>query len=264
MSDHVVSVSSGLASAYLWDLVNSEHPGSVGVFADVNGEDKDNYRFLAQVEAHVGAPLVRLTNDGKTIWDVFRATRFLGNTRVDTCSRVLKREPIERWLSDNRDPAVTTLHIAVDWTEAHRIPAIRDGWATLGWTTAFWMADRFLDKNHALDWAERVGIEPTSLTREGWPHANCGGGCVRAGQGQFAALLLMRPESFAVWEAEEASFREWIGKDVAILRDRRNKETKPMPLSVLRDRVMKGEIKPDLGDGACNCMQPISNQGGSE
>lgn len=87
---------------------------------------------------------------------------------------------------------------------------------------------------------------------------------MRAGQGQFAALLLMRPESFAVWEAEEADFREWIGKDVAILRDRRNKETKPMPLSVLRDRVMKGEIKPDLGDGACNCMQPISIQGGDE
>lgn len=46
---HVVSVSSGLGSAYLWSLVLGEHPDAVAVFADVNGEDPDNYRFLREV-----------------------------------------------------------------------------------------------------------------------------------------------------------------------------------------------------------------------
>lgn len=253
---HVVSVSSGLGSAFLWSLVLAEHPDAIGVFADVNGEDSDNYRFLSEVQAALGGKLVRLDNEGRTIWDVFRSTRFLGNSQVDTCSRELKRVPIEQWLVANCDPSETTMHIAVDWTEAHRIPAIKEGWASKGWTTAFWMADRFLDKDHAQMWAASLGILPPSLTRDGWPHANCGGGCVRAGQGQFAALLLQRPEAFARWEQEEASFREWIGKDVAILRDRRGGSTRPMPLSVLRERVIAGEVKPNLGDGSCNCMQP--------
>jgi len=255
-------VSSGLASAYLWDLVRTEHPDAVGVFADVNGEDADNYRFLREVHEHVGGELVTLDNDGRTIWDVFRETRFLGNTRVDTCSRELKREPIERWLREHRDPATTVMHIAIDWTEAHRIPAIRDGWARSGWQTAFLMVDRELDKWHALAWAKSVGIEPPSLTRDGWPHANCRGGCVRAGQGQFAALLLRRPEAFAEWEREEAEFVAWLGKPVSILRDRRGGGTRAMPLTELRVRVNSGEIKPDLGDGSCNCMQPLALEWG--
>lgn len=246
-----------MGSAYLWHRVRSDHPDTIGVFADVNGEDADNYRFLAEVHDAVGGELVRLDNGGRTIWDVFRETRFLGNTRVDTCSRVLKREPIERWLINNCDPAETVMHIGVDWTEEHRVSAIRNGWAAKGWRTEFLMVDQALDKWHALGWLATLGIEPPALTRQGWPHANCGGGCVRAGQGQFAALLVYRPEAFAEWERNEAEFLAWIGRDdIAILRDRRNGDTTPLPLSELRRRVERGEILPDLGDGACNCMQP--------
>lgn len=267
ITKHVVSVSSGLGSAYLWSLVLKEHPDAVGVFADVNGEDEDNYRFLREVHEALGGELVTLDNNGETIWDVFRRTRFLGNTRVDTCSRELKRLPIQRWLAANCDPETTLMHIAIDWTEAHRIPANIEGWSSIGWQTAYWMNERYLDKNHALAWLETLGIRPPSLTEEGWPHANCKGGCVRAGHGQFAALYIRRPSAFAEWERNEAEFIEFIGKDVAILRDRRKsvqepgKKVKPMPLSVLRERVDAGEIKPDLGDGACNCMSPIPGEG---
>lgn len=51
--------------------------------------------------------------------------------------------------------------------------------------------------------------------------------------------------------------RQFLGRDdVAILRDRRNGVSVPMTLAELRHRVDVGEIKPDLGDGACNCMAP--------
>lgn len=258
---HVVSVSSGLGSAYLWSVVLDRHPGAVGVFADVNGEDDDNYRFLWEVHATLGRPELAYLNDGRTIWDVFRKERYLGNTMVDSCSRELKRIPIRRYLEANFSPANTVLHIAIDWTEEHRIPATRDGWADLGWTTRFIMAEENLDKNHALKWCAEVGIEPPLLTRMGWPHANCGGGCVRAGLGQWAALLVERPEWFARWEAEETAFREWIGKDVAICRDRRKDNGRggkaiPLPLPELRRRVDAGEVKPMRTDGACNCMSP--------
>jgi hypothetical protein len=59
------------------------------------------------------------------------------------------------------------------------------------------------------------------------------------------------------WEREEAGIVAYLQRDdIAILRDRRNGGTAPMLLSELRHRVDLGEIKPDLGDGTCNCMQP--------
>lgn len=103
---HVVMCSSGAGSAVAGRRVVERYgPDDVTLlFADVNGEDEDNYRFLDEVVPWIGAELVVIDNDGRTIWDVFRKHRFLGNTRVDLCSRVLKREPMLQWLVDHRDP----------------------------------------------------------------------------------------------------------------------------------------------------------------
>jgi hypothetical protein len=78
-----------------------------------------------------------------------------------------------------------------------------------------------MDKGDAIKVLEEAGIEPPLLTRLGFPHANCGGGCVKAGAKQFRHLLKMLPDEFARWETEEQGIREYLDKDVAILRDRR-------------------------------------------
>lgn len=263
---HVVSVSSGAPSAYLWWLVMQEHgPGDVvALFCDVNGEDEDNYRFLNEVHPIIGGELVWLDNDGRTIWDVFRDERFLGNTRVDICSRVLKREPAEAWIKEHAPDA--TLHLGIDWTEANRYegsPATadkpakkgsREHYAEAGIRTAAWLIERHLDKSDAIAWCESIGVEPPLLTRMGYPHANCKGGCVKAGHGQFKRLLRERPEAFAEWEREEQRTREVVG-DFAILRDRTGGGTRPMPLRELRRRL---SLQPSLFDDAetmaCSCF----------
>lgn len=255
-TQHVVSVSSGMGSAYLWHLVQSEHPNTIGLFADVNMEHPDNYRFLSEVHGEIGGDLVVLDNDGRTIWDVFKEKRFLANSRVDICSRELKRLPIKWWLEANCDPANTVMHIGIDSTEEHRWPRIKDGWASDGWTVQALLIDQDLDKSSAWRWLDSVGILAPELTRRGWPHANCGGGCVRAGQGQFAALLEQDPDEFARWETNEQEFRTFIESDVSILTDRRGGERKPMTLATLRERHENGEIRADTTDGFCNCMQP--------
>ena len=50
---HIVSVSSGIGSAFTWKLVCDKYGAEnvTGLFADVNGEHPDNYRFLAEVTA---------------------------------------------------------------------------------------------------------------------------------------------------------------------------------------------------------------------
>ena len=121
--EHVVMFSSGVGSAVAGKVV-AERFGTERLtllFADVNGEHGDNYRFLRQAAEWIGGKLVVLDNDGKTIWQVFAEERFLGNSRVDPCSRVLKREPMRRWLTENHDPERTVVHLGFDWTEEHRI-----------------------------------------------------------------------------------------------------------------------------------------------
>lgn len=118
------------------------------------------------------------------------------------------------------------------------------------------MWEPMLDKYQVLGVLHDAGIKPPSLTREGFPHANCGGGCVKAGIGQFKRLLRVRPDTYAEWERNEGEMRDLLG-DVSILRDRHNGVTKPLSLRDLRIRV---ESEPSLFDdadwGGCNCMTP--------
>jgi hypothetical protein len=231
MTHHVVSLSSGVGSAVAGKRVVEKY-GAENVtllFADVNMEDPDNYRFLEEVVDWIGAKLVVLDNDGKDIWDVFEKEKFLGNTRADPCSKYLKRVPMRKWLEEN-------LAKARPYWEPYNIDA------PLCWEPVIW-------KDQAIEMVTDAGIEPPLLTRQGFPHANCGGGCVKAGHKQFKKLLEDRPEVFKEWEEGEERIRQYLGKDVAILRDRRGGTTKPLTLRVFRE----GYEGPE-DDGSCNCM----------
>ena len=88
----------------------------------------------------------------------------------------------------------------------------------------------------------------------GFPHNNCGGGCVKAGQGQFVHLLEVLPEVYAKWETGEQRMRKLLGKDVAILRDRRGGQTRPLTLTQLRRRVQGGQTVDRQEVGGCGCF----------
>jgi hypothetical protein len=254
---HVVMMSSGAGSAVAAKRVVDRYGADATtlLFADVNGEDDDNYRFLHEATAWLGAELVVLDNDGKTIWDVFKERRFLGNSRVDPCSRVLKREPMRKWLEDNCQPDDCVSYLGFDWTEGDRLDRAAGHWTPWAVECPL-MWEPMLDKGDALDLLYEAGIEPPLLTRQGFPHANCGGGCVKAGIGQFKRLLRMAPDTYAEWETNEQELRDLLG-DVAILRDRHGTTTKPLSL---RDLRIKLEAQPSLFSGedygGCNCMTP--------
>tara|TARA_Y100000310_G_scaffold60043_1_gene55423 strand:+ start:1425 stop:2285 length:861 start_codon:yes stop_codon:yes gene_type:complete len=252
---HVVSFSSGCGSAAAGKRVAEVFgPENVTLlFADVNGEDPDNYRFLQEARQWVGSSLVTLGNEGRTIWDVFEDTRFLGNSRVDPCSRVLKREPLREWVTTNYTPDEVCVHVGFDLTEEHRMDRPRKGWDPYRVEYPM-MWEPYLWKDQAIDWLRGAGIEPPALTREGYPHANCGGACIKAGQKQFRKLLLERPETFKLWEEQEEQIRRFLDKDVSILRDRRKGATTPvLTLRAFRERFVRtGECEDEWG--SCHCM----------
>lgn len=259
---HVVMFSGGIGSWMAAKRVAEKH-GTEGlylVFSDVKGrhadnphlgEDEDTYRFLEEAAADVGGTFVHLS-EGRSIWEVFRDDRFLGNPRLANCSKFLKQRPARAWLDENCDPKDTTVYVGIDWTETHRIPAIERSYAPYPALAPLTEAP-YLDKDEMIAECMKAGIFPPRAYEQGYPHNNCGGFCVRAGQGQFKKLLAINPERYLFHEKEEQKLREHLGKDVAILRDRRGGKVRPMTMKEFRER--QGVMVVDDDDlGGCGCF----------
>jgi hypothetical protein len=193
--------------------------------------------------------------DGRTPWDVFAQHRFLGNTRADPCSRVLKREALDRWLVANRDPAETVVYVGIDWTEEHRFTRLRDRRAATGWRYEAPLCEPpTFSKADAFELLERYGIRRPRLYDLGFSHNNCGGGCIKAGIGHFANLHRTLPGVYAEWEAGEAGLQALLGKPVTILRDRTGGTATPLSLVQLRRRLESGGQVDAFDLGGCGCF----------
>lgn len=263
VTTHVVMFSSGIGSWAAAKRVAEQHgtENLVLLFADVKGdtedphigEDEDNYRFLEEAAANVGGRLVRVA-DGRNIWQVFHDKRYLGNSRQANCSHLLKQVPCRKWLKVNYpDPESAIIYVGIDWSEVHRLPAVRKGHAPYA-AEAPMCEPPYLDKDQMLAWARSEGLEPPRLYKLGMPHANCGGACVRAGQAQFAKLLEHMPARYAVWEQGEQDLRDYLQKDLAIMRDW-SAGAVPLTLQTFRERI---EMQPSMFDdqdfGGCGCF----------
>lgn len=253
MTARVVMFSGGVGSWAAAKRVAEKHGTDdlTLLFTDTLIEDADTYRFLREAAANVGGTLVEIA-EGRTPWEVFKDEGFLANTRVDLCSRILKREVADDWLEEHHDPDDTVVYIGIDWTEIHRFERLAP--RKLPWIYEAPLCDPpYLTKDDLHDWASRQGLEKQRLYRLGMPHANCGGGCVKMGQGGFARLFHADPCRFAEWEENEEKMREQLG-DISILRDRRGGTTKPLSLRALRERIQGGG-KVDMFDiGGCGCF----------
>lgn len=250
---HYVVNYSGGASSWAAARVLLDHDAGPDdrvtlLFADTLIEDRDTYAFLEAGAANLGIPVTRIA-DGRTPWQVFRDRRMLGNTRVDLCSRILKREILTEWMVDNAPDGVVVL--GLDWMEIDRFErfAGRSEHRALAP-----LIDHGIDKATVHRMVADAGLPRQRLYDMGLPHANCGGGCVKMGHTGFQRLLQQFPERFAEWEREEQGLRDFLGRDIAILRDRRRGRTVPFTLAALRERAEKQpSLIPAHDWGACGC-----------
>jgi hypothetical protein len=248
---HLVMFSGGVCSWAAAKRVVEQHgaENTVLLFADTKMEDEDLYRFLHEAAANVGAPLVRIA-DGRTPWEVMRDHNCIAKPRMDMCSRELKRELLDKWRNEHCVPDAT-VHLGISWDEAHRLEKVRALCAP--WHYEAPMCDApYLSKAQMLDALKGEGICPPRLYAMGFPHNNCGGFCVKAGQAHFAHLLRMMPDRYRYHEAKEEEMRQRVG-DYSILRDRTGGTTKTLTLRTLRERIeAQGEF--DVFEwGGCGC-----------
>ena len=112
----------------------------------------------------------------------------------------------------------------------------------------------YISKPDVLTWLKREGIAPPRLYAMGFAHNNCGGFCIKAGQGHFANLLRAMPERYAYHEGKEQELRALLGKDVSILTDRRGDgKKKPLTLKDLRLSIEGGAQIDAFEIGGCGC-----------
>jgi hypothetical protein len=251
----IVQYSGGLCSYFAARRVVAEHgtEGVVLLFADVLIESPGLYRFLKAGAKSLGLKVTRIA-EGRTPWQVFKDNHFIGNARVDLCSRILKRELCRKWIEERCEPGDTTLYVGISWDEG-RIEEITERWKP--WPVEAPMCTRpFRTKCEMIEEARRLGLPLSEAYADGFPHDNCGGGCVKAGQAHFAMLYKIRPAVYAEWERNEAdviAHRIKDGYDLrSILRDRKGGETRPLTLAEFRGRIESGDYDKDEW-GGCGC-----------
>ncbi len=241
MSIHVVSVGGGLASTMeLPERVISKYgrESVTLVMARLPNEDPDVWRLCDAVSRRLDMP-IQYIGLGLTPWDIFFRERMMGSSRIDPCSKLLKRQALDRWVRDNFGQGEDVVrHVGITYEEVDRFIRFKAAFERQGIRAEALLAT---DPTVTREWLmaeceRRFGFIPR-LYRWGFSHNNCGGACVKAGHKEWARLLFHLPDVYAWWEGNEALFQAEIGTAATILRDRRGGITSPLSLSDFRLRM---------------------------
>jgi hypothetical protein len=258
---YVVSISGGLTSFEAWRRCLEKHgpENTIPIFADVgvvrengrivSGEDEDLYRFLDETEAFLGQKIIRLQSEKyKDVWGSFFGERFMGNSRIDTCSKFLKREVIRSWIAKNHPDCIWVL--GYTWLERHRIEKFRSRIPN-----CWFPCDEspFVISEEIAEWLEERGIRRPAMYVEGFLHNNCGGFCVKGGIGQLWMLWKHRLDRYLYNEGQEERFREEISP-VTIFK----KGERPITMRALRALFEGGWVPGSATNHGCGggCFIP--------
>ena len=250
----VVAMLSGGAASYCAAkrVIEGGEPVHL-LFCDVGEEDGSTLEAVEASARFLGMPLTKIQDARYPggVWDLFRSSGMMGKPGAGHCSRILKRETALRWVREF-DP-MATIALGLSWEEQHRLEGPRRMWAPNSVIYPL-VEEPWLTRDQRIETMRAdLGFVPELYDMGGFEHANCAGACVKAGQAQWRRLLDVRPEVYQRWEQNEEAFREQVGKDVSILRDRIGGTVKPLTLKRFREEG----LTPDLfapGGAGCGCF----------
>lgn len=261
MKTYIVSVSGGLTSVEAWKrcLQKHGHAQTVPVFADVgtvvengrvvSGEDEDLFRFLDEVEVVLGQKIHRIQHPKyKCIWDAFFGERFVTNGLVDTCSKFLKREILDKFASQYPDNIRV---VGFSWLEKSRMEDFRkyisNSWFPLE------EPPYLTSEEIGREW-EKMGVKPPRMYSQGFSHNNCGGLCFKAGLGQAYDVWRLSPHRYEYNERMQEKFLAEISPQGTFLR----RKGRSISLKQLREDFESGYVPRTSQYQTCGgkCMLP--------
>lgn len=220
------------------------------VIAALPDEDPDVWRLIESVEGLLDIQIKRI-GLGKSVWDIFFEQNFIGNSRLDNCSRTLKRDVMRAYMKDNYPvggDVKAGLALGIGYHEIDRELSIRGNWLKNGYPVYFPL-DQYpnVDRKFMMETCRSLfGFVP-SLYEDDFEHNNCGGACIKAGKYQWLLLLIKRPLTFKMWEDNE---REWRRRNPhlnrTVLRVMKKGIYYPLTFEEFRIQMMeKGKIDAD-------------------
>ena len=251
--NHVVMFSGGISSWGAAKRVAEKHGNVSALFCDTKIEDEDLYRFLDDAEANLGIPIYRI-QDGRTPFEVFKDVGYMGNSRIDPCSKILKRQLADAWLKERYSPDEVVVYVGIEWTEIHRFERLAE--RKKPWIYSAPLCDYpRLEKQQLIEMAQAEGLKVPRLYEYGFPHNNCGGFCIRSGQAQFKRLHDTFPERYAEFEEAEQDVFKSIGKAHPFLRKVIDGKLHYLSMREFRLQYLEGDKQCDLFDwGGCGCF----------
>lgn len=250
---HIISFSGGMGSfAEAKACVDKFGKENVTLlFADTMMEDEDLYRFKDECVVFLGCELVTIA-DGRTPFEVFKDEKFMGNSRVDPCSKILKRDLLNKWFKKNYQPEEAEMHLGIDYSEEHRLVRVKERMIPYIYRSTLVEDGRIIHK----DFSEQFGIERPRLYNWKLGHNNCGGFCIKAGLGHYKALFEASPERYAEFEAKEADVYETIGAVYPFLKKTEDKVLRRLTLKQYREEYLEPNlVLPEDSQeyGGCGC-----------
>lgn len=167
---HCVQFSTGAGSAevaFRVEQIASADDRLVLLTADTMVEDEDNWRFAKQIVQALSPRWEWIViRDGRTPMQVGRDKRVVPNNRLAICSRVLKREALDRWIKHNCDPEHSVIYLGFDWTEPHRFAKAEPLWKPYK-ISAPLMDAPYIEKSALMEKLRSMGITPPVYTVQG-------------------------------------------------------------------------------------------------
>lgn len=238
MKIHIVSIGGGISSTLMLPtllLTKIPREQIECITCHLPNEDKDLFRLIDCVEEKLNISVKRLGHN-KTPFQIFFESKFLGNSRIDPCSRILKREVVRDYILSNYLPNDVVLDIGIGYDELDRTLSIKKNWNELGYEVQFPLINYDFSRYDQMQFCKSfVGFIPR-LYQMDFSHNNCGGACIKAGKKEWIRLLWFLPEVYLEWEYNENEFRKLYG-DYTILTETRNGEKLSLTLTNLRERV---------------------------
>ncbi len=210
MNKHVIHYSFGITSAVTASLVIKEKgkENTILLFHDTKEEANDCYRFGREVAAYLGMSITE-KSDGRSVTQLFKDEKYLGNNRNTPCSRVLKQEQGNRYVKEFIECGydVTIYEGMTSPDDNHRLTGRRAAFADLGADVRFPLIEQHLSK----DDCKRIVIECWGIrlsdSYNHFEHDNClNRGCVKGGLAYYGLLYLYKHEAWKKAAAEEEEF----------------------------------------------------------
>lgn len=240
----IVGFSGGVTSAWCagWALRTFPRDEVVLLFHDTKEEHPDTYRFLDEMARALGKEITNVS-DGRSVTELFRDVGYLGNNAQSMCSRILKREQVDKYICD----LITGGHrvaqvVGFSGNEPDRIARACGRAHNLGIGVRFPLIEERVTKQQCADWCLSLGVKPSAMYC--WSdHANCIG-CVKGGRAYWLAVHQHHPDVFEQRARLEEEFGHTIirGDNPITLRD--------LVKVGLKRRVDQREA---IEIGACEC-----------